>query len=843
MIQNDPTDTSLKKVESPIRFPSAVNIDDLCIEPLSRIIMKIRLAFALLIMSGLLLKAQENTPEGVVKGRVQHASDLTSFVQVNISVWSLPDSSLAGGTVTGSDGSFEIRNLSFGNYKLAVSYVRFKAHQIQFSLSPQSPVFETGNILLSEATETLQGVEVVGARPEVIFQSDKKIINVAQMKQTGATNLVEVLENAPGITTDSEGNILLRGSANYKLLIDGKPSPVAGTSLLRQLPVDMVENIEIMTNPSAKYEAEGEAGIINLVLKKQNTTGFMGQTTLMAGLNHKYMGDIQLNYRKDNFNVFAGLSANYIQTSASGFINRTLFSDTSSTERNSLLDQGIAVNSYNLNAGFDWDLNERNSITVSGRAGKMYNNVDISNKITVGITDAPVSQWLLYLNTLSLDGTFYNPQFNYRHKFDDKGHQLDFDVFTGGFIGDLVQLTHEYPSDLDWNESGGYNTRNQTKTLLNINDTRFKTDYVRPFANGNKIEAGAQVTLFSDGSDYLYQDWEPSTSSWVRNENYSNNLSMTRNILAGYGIWSGQASKISYSVGLRGEYTDQNIDQKTMDEQFDKNYLNLFPSGSASMQLPKDQSIQFSFSRRINRPAGMQLNPFPQFIDNQSIQSGNPDLDPELIQAYEFSYQKQTKIGTLSAQTYYRRVKDVSSISVTLDELNRIVLMPMNAQRSHSTGLELTGNITAAQWLRFMGSTNLYYYILQDPSMPEELANQMFSWNARLNTVFLFSANTRFVVSANYTSPTLMLQGRMGGNFMLNLGLTQSFMKRQATLTLGVRDLLRTGRTVLENQTENLKVVTNILPESPMVTLTFTYNLNNFQQRQQEEQLDLNFIR
>jgi len=795
-----------------------------------------------LICMGLGLKAQENQ-SGKIHGKVIHASDQQAFAQVNVAVLLLPDSSLAGGTVTGDNGSFEVGRLEKGDYLLKITFVGFNPHQSRFSIADQSATVNAGTIALSESTELLSGVEVVGAKPQVIFDGDKKILNVAQVKQTGATTLVEVLENAPGITTDAEGNILLRGSSNYKLLIDGKPSPIAGTSLLKQLPVDMVENIEIMTNPSAKYEAEGDSGIINLVLKKSKAVGFMGQATLMAGWNNKYMGDLQLNYRKNGFNVFGGVSANYIETNADGFINRTIFNDTMSVDRNSLLFQDVAVQSLNINAGFDWDINKKNSISVSARGGKMYNDVTVDNKITVGITDAQPYEWLLYSNTLSLDGTFYNPQFNYRHKFDEQGHQLDFDVFTGGFSGDLIQLTHEYPSDADWNTGAIYNTRNQILTFLDINDSRIKTDYVKPFANGNKLEAGAQLTLYNDGSEFVYQDWDESSEEWKDNPLFSNDIELTRTIYAGYGIWSGKVSKVSYSLGLRGEYTDRNIDQVTLNEQFHRTYMNLFPSGSASLELPKSQSLQFSFSRRINRPGGMQLNPFPQFVDNQTIRTGNPELDPEMVQAYEVSWQKQTKLGSVSAQSYYRRVKDVTSFSMSLDEQNRVVLLPLNAQLSHSTGLELNGNIMAAKWFMFIPSVNLYYYILQDETMSEEVANEILTWNARINNVFVFGPNTRVVVSANYTGPTVMLQGRMGGNFMLNLGLTQTFMQRKATLTLGVRDLLRTGRTVLENTTDNLKVTTNILPESPMVTLTFTYNLNNFQQRAQEEQLDLNFIR
>lgn len=802
------------------------------------------LFLSLLIIAGVLsISSNTLAQTGTIKGTLIHASDDSAFEQVNVALYSLPDSSLITGTATGPDGSFTIGPVATGTYYLIARFVGFTPYNRNITLTADQPSFDAGTIRLVESTQELEGVEVVTAKPEVVYQADKKILNVAQIKQTGATTLVEVLENAPGITTDTEGNVLLRGSSNYRLLIDGRPSPVSGTSLLKQLPVDMVENIEIMTNPSAKYDAEGAAGIINLVLKKQKSAGFMAQATLMAGLNNKYLGDFQANYRKNKYNLFGGISVNSIETLAEGFIERTLYDSLQSVDRYSELFQAVKVQTINGHAGLDYNFNDRNSISLSGRLGKMTNHVDVENEISLGITDDPYTQWLLYSNVLNLDGTFYNPQFNYRHKFDDKGHQIDFDVFTGGFSGILTQEMYEYPSDSLFNPGNNYNTKNQTINDLSTSDTRIKTDYVKPFESGNKIEAGAQVTLFRDYTNFRYQDIDEVTQEWVINPDFSNEFLLKRYIYAGYGIWSGKLSKFSYSLGLRGEYTDRMINQITLDEYDRTGLMSIFPSGSASMELPKDQSLQFSFSRRINRPAGMMLNPFPQYVDNQTIRVGNPDLAPEFIQSYELAYQKQTKLGLVTSQVYYRRVKDVSSFGMTLNESGQVILLPLNANRSHSTGLELTGNIMAAQWLRFMASSNLYYYVLQDESMLDNVANETVSWNARLNSMFMFGANTRFVVSANYTGPTVMLQGRMGGNFLLNLGLTQMFFKRQATLTLGVRDILKTGRTRLENYSEGLTVITEMFPEAPMVTLTFTYNLNNFQQRVEEEQLDLNFIR
>jgi hypothetical protein len=803
---------------------------------------KILLSGLTLLFLALNLAAQ-SSPKGTIRGTVINGSTKEPFAQVNVGLYTMPDTVLVTGIATGNDGTFVLKNLATNRYLLQIKFVGFASFSKEVILEASSPEFDAGVITLNEQAQGLKGVEVVGVKPGIILQGDKKILNVAQLKQTGATTLEEILENAPGITRDAEGNVLLRGSSDYKLLIDGKPAPAAGTSLLKQLPADMVENIEIMTNPSAKYEAEGSAGIINLVLKKQKSAGFNGQATATAGWNNKYIGDWQMGYRKNKINLFAGVSGNYIETNATGFINRTQQGNSGSIDRFSDLIQDIKVKSLNVNAGMDYDINDNNSVSVSGRFGKIYNDVDVVNRITVGITDGPVNQWLLYTNKLRLDGNFYNPQFNFKHNFDSLGQTLDFDVFAGGFDGNLIQEMQENPSDDTWTPANTYNTRDYSTNKLKVSDIRVKADYVKPFAKGDKLEAGFQFNRNSDASDFHYMNWLPSGSTWVDNPTFTNLFELSRNIYAGYGIYSGKVKKITYSIGLRAEYTDQLVDQKTLNQQFDSKYLDLFPSGSGTLELPKAQSLQFSFSRRINRPSGMNLNPFAQFIDNQTVRTGNPQLLPEYIQAYEMTYQKQTKIGMVSAIGYYRGSRNIENFSIIMDSLNRINLMPVNADRSHSMGLELNGNLQAAKWLMLMPNMNLYYYILQDPEMKDEIKNSILTWTARLNTVFLFGPNTRFVVSGNYTGPTVMLQGRQAGSFMLNLGLTQTILDRKATLTLGVRDLLKTSRMRLENYSDGLSVITEFRPESPMVTLTFTYNINNYRQRAQEEQMDLNFIR
>lgn len=784
----------------------------------------------------------QTAPKGRIIGKVMNTSTNEAFEMANIAVVSLPDSALVTGAASSGEGIFEINNLDFGSYMVAVSFVGFDTQSFSIELTASQSSKDMGTISLIESAQEIGGVEIVTAKPEMIYKEGKKILNVDQYKNSGASNLVEVLENAPSITTDTEGNVLLRGSSNYKLLIDGKPAPVTGTNLLRQIPAEMVENIEIITNPSAKYEAEGAAGIINLILKKQSKAGFNSMLTLMAGWKNKYNGDIQFNYRKNKINVYGGLSGTAYQTDVAGDLNRTSLIAGKDYEYNTYLDQGTKIKTGSGNVGLDFDLNDKNTLTLSSNFGPMRFDVGLNNKILRGFTEDGVSEKYLATNTLSLDGFYVNPKLGWLHKFDKDGHEIDFNIFAGTFQGELLQDRNEYLVDGNWNNLQDEWLKTNSSERSDIKDARLKVDYVKPFGE-NKLELGSQLSVYMEENQFVLNNYDFPTENWIKNEGYSNDANLSRNIYAGYGIWSGPLKGLHYSLGLRGEYTDRLITQMTTNEEYAYSKMSLFPSGSLSKSLKGGQQLQFSFSRRINRPNRQFLNPFPQFIDNQTVRAGNPDLKPEFVNSLELNFQQPVKIGSLSVEGYYRQANDLSSQVFTADQQGNMYFTFANANQSHSAGMEFMGNLGFTKWLRLVATGNVYYYALVDDRM-EHVDNTSLQWSSQLTSLFMFSPNSRLTLSGVYTGPTLMLQGRMASTFMLNAGYTQTFLKRAASLTLGVRDMLSTYRIRMETYGEGLQVLTDLRPESPVITLTFTYNLNNYQRKAPDsEAMDLNFIR
>jgi outer membrane receptor protein involved in Fe transport len=351
------------------------------------------------------------------------------------------------------------------------------------------------------------------------------------------------------------------------------------------------------------------------------------------------------------------------------------------------------------------------------------------------------------------------------------------------------------------------------------------------------------MILYEDNGN-AFSNFDPLLGQWVPDAVYSNDFTFSRDVISAYSTWSSKAGKFSYQLGLRGEYTNRSIKQITLDEEYDYRKFSLFPSVHLTRELGKNQQLQASFSRRINRPGRNVLNPFPQYIDNQTIVTGNPEVRPELTGSWELNYQKQVKIGMISLETFYRQSNDLISSVLELDEDGIFYMTSRNSNRSHSAGAEFMVNIQPVNWFRFMTSGSSYYYLLDDESLAADAEESTFTWNMNSNAIFLISPSTRLSLSGMYTGPSINVQGRTSGAFMLNGGFSQSFLGQKLSLSLGFRDILGTYKIKSTSSGDNFTFSSNIIPEQQVVTLTLTYNFNNFQRRMdQQESIDMNFIR
>jgi len=788
------------------------------------------------------LHGQDNQG-GKVYGKVRMASSGEPFQNVTIALYSLPDSALTLGVATDNNGDFEINSLPNNDYILIPSFVGFESKVIRFSITPEGKELNTGDIILAEKTEDLGGVSVTAVRPQIIYRDNKKILSVREFSDAGATTLAEVLENAPSVTLDSEGNVLLRGSSNYTLLIDGKPVPGVGVNMLRQIPPEMVENIEIMTNPSAKYDPDGVTGIINLVLKKQTASGFNGQLSLMAGLGDKYNGDLQLNYRKERYNIYAGVTGTSYNTEINGDIYRRIEDIGGESEISNYLNQLTKIKTIVANLGIDFMPDERNTLSLSGRFGPQNVEAILENQIERTVTDPDLTGNFNFTNMLGVNGGFYMPGLTWEHKFRKEGHKLQMNAFTGGFRGDLTQSMTEEAADSEWQPTGIITDRKNLINDMSINDIRLKVDYELPIEGKGKIEAGYQYRLMLEDNNHLLENYDFDLGEWIEDPLFTNNLTLSDNIQALYSTWGASLGIFNYQIGLRAEFNDRNIEQHATNDSYNYTRFSLFPSGNISMTIKEKMQLQLSYSRRINRPNRNQLNPFPQYADNQLIVQGNPDLKPEFIDSFEFGFQDQVKIGFLSAEAYYRRVSGLITNTITPGSNGVMNQQFTNANRSHSAGSELMANIQPIAWMRIIASGNIYYYYLDDEMIYEENDNSSMVWTTNFSSIFLPTKTTRISLSAIYNGPSINLQGKQKATYMINMGIRQELFKRKASLALSVRDIFATFKFENELLGEDYSTIVSMKPESRVATLTFTYNFNNYRQRAQDESMDLNFIR
>jgi outer membrane receptor protein involved in Fe transport len=780
---------------------------------------------------------------GEVTGIVINEAGMVPFSNVTVAIYSLPDSSITRGVATDSNGYFKIDNLPEGDYNLVITFIGYKSRSIRFALSEGQNTLDVGEIILSESAEDIGSVNVVAIKPQIIYRDNKKILNVSEFQNAGASTLTEVLENAPSVTLDSEGNVLLRGSGNFTLLIDGKPVPGAGVNILKQIPAEMVEDVEIMTNPSAKYDPDGVAGIINLVLKKQTEAGINGQIALMAGLREKYNSDIQINYRKGKVNLFTGLSATSYKTEVNGTISReTVDGPDINTVANDL-SQSTKIGTIMGNTGIDYTINDRNSLTLSARYGPQRVNAIMENNIFREDPDPGLSGNFLFNNEINLSGFMYAPNIAWDHKFKSEGEKIQINIFTGGFRGSLKQEITEEAADINWNGTDVITDNKRLENEMFIDDIRTKADYEKQFGEKGKIEIGYQYRVLFEKNNHQLQNYEIATGNWVTDDSYTNNFILNRDIHSIYSTWGSTKGKYSYQIGLRGEYTHREVKQETGGEVFPYSKFNIFPSANISKKVSEKTQMQISYSRRINRPSRNQLNPFEQYADNQLLIRGNPNLNPEFIDSYEFSLQNQVKIGSLSAEAYYRRVNNVINNFLSPGEDGIIYQEFINSNRSHTAGAEFMANIQPVGWLRIISSANIYYYLMDDKDIYSGNDIESFEWNGNLTAVFLPTKTTRMTVAGIYNGPSISLQGTTFASYMVNLGLRQEILKSKASLSLGVRDLFASF--VIQNRLmgEDFSVTTKMRPETRVVTLTFAYNLNNYRRRSDAEDMELNFIR
>ncbi len=727
------------------------------------------------------------------------------------------------GGITDAKGNFNLEVFP-GQYTISIEYIGFDKINIENKVLRENE--DLGRIELEIAAETLQEVELVGERTEVEIRLDKRIYNVGKDITVRGGSVADVLDNVPSVSVDVEGNIALRGNENVRILINGKPSGLVGLSGpqgLRSLPAESIEKVEVVTSPSARYEASGTAGILNIILKKEELEGFNGSFILNGGFPTTYGGNATLNWRTKKLNLFSTTSLRNSESRGGGIFESENFNPVRFVNEDR--DYQRFRNSIFFNLGAEYFFNDKTSLTVSGFVRKSNNESNNTTEIeNLNASGLVIDRFGRYQFEEEVDNS---QQFtaNFTKKFDDKGHELIIEFQT--------EASGEDESDLAENTS----TFNQeSETLEDQSRTLLQMDYVWPVNENTQFELGYRGNFSTQETEYNVFDLLE--SGRTPNVQLTNFLGFTQNVNAAYTQFGQKIEQFSYLMGLRMEKTHIEIDQRTSNIYKEKDYTDWFPTLNLSFEFSEKENITLGYSRRIRRPRSWSLNPFRSLTSLTFFREGNPDLDPSYSNLYDLGYLKRWDKFTFIGSIYYQKATQVIEriteapgelVVVSEDplvELPQFRSTSINLSENARTGTEFTLTYTPKRRVRISGNFNIFNSETIGSYKGVALDREIISWFARLNSSFPipFGINTQF--NGFYFGPRANAQTESKGVVTFSGALNKPLFNDKATLSFRVSDILNSSKRKSTTETADFRNYTEFQWRQPTYIFTFTYRIN-----------------
>jgi outer membrane receptor protein involved in Fe transport len=799
----------------------------------------LRYLLTLFVCANLLLHAQHSPTNAgkIISGVVLDSATTVALPFANITLHSKSDSSFITGVSSDVQGEFELSNISDGEYYLKISFVGYNTKFVpNLNLSSRTQKIELGKISLSKITYQLDEAEVVGEKVNEELHLDKKVINVSQNLNVQGGTALDVLQNQPSVRVDPDGTVYLRGSSNFTIYVNGKPYPLQGSDALKQISANTIENIELITNPSSRYDAEGSAGIININLKAQKDYSLSGLVNLNSGTGDKYNGDFTVNYNYNKLSMNGGLD-----------YRNNMFTNKQEITRNSVLTNFSQLNrtdvdvrnkreQYSLRSGIDYAFNQQSSLGLSFSVGA----VDINGGLSTNVLkqQSNNSEYTFVKNKMNIPVKYFNSSLNYQYKFQPDINDLYFEATYNYVDIPNDQITEEFSSDENFNTIADLISRVSYYNSSRRNEGRAKLNYKHKLSEVTTIETGLQSNYSFRNLNAVNKIFDKNLNDYVIDNKLTNQFDLRNNVYAGFISFTSQFAEFNYMLGLRGEYMDRLLEQKTLDESFKFDKMDFFPSVNVSRKID-DHQLQISYSRRINRPNENILNPFPFFSDPNITVSGNPKLKPEYTDAIEFNYQKMFGGVFFSTQTYYRKSKDSFTQTFSTDSTGKLNIIFNNYGNSDVYGAELSSSFSVAEIFRFDPSVNLFQTHLDGLVDGKSIVKDFFNWSARMNATVNLSADTRFMISGNYMK-FVDAQSESEPFMQVSASLRQEFFNKAISLTLQARNLFKASDMKFTTTGSNFNGKAFIRPESPVFSLMFSYNFNNFKRTQrQNDNIDI----
>ncbi|TVQ45641.1 MAG: TonB-dependent receptor [Saprospirales bacterium] len=776
-----------------------------------------------------------------VSGQLMEATESHYIEFANISFLDLQDSSLVTGISSGLDGEFNAQ-VQPGEYLIRVTFLGYET--VWKTIEINEGVNDLGIVHMRESAEVLNEVSVEAAALMFRTEIDKRVYDVQNTISASGGSAVQLLETLPSIQIDDEGQINLRGSSNILIYINGQPTNLSADdteSILEQFPADAIKSVEVITNPSARFDAEGVGGIINLILNESDLRGLNGQINASIGTGNKYSAGFNLNYRANGFNFALGYNYQNNQRWEYSESNRESFRGNISP----ILDQ-----EYNTT---NWDESHliRPSIEYQFKGGS---RLQLSSSINHRARDR---ERTYQIRSLSLDRSIDS---SYVRLLEEDQSRLNWDIGTS-FSTSFGRENHNFSvqlrfsdSDQDRIEYFDQEFRNSDDEIVldkrelqtyerPLNDQLylFQVDYERPLGVFN-FEAGWKSTLNSQFREQIFEEFDFGDNKWENNPGISNQFEFEEAVHAAYAIIGGQNGKWGYQAGLRAEYTNTESFQPKIDSVHTNNYFDLFPSFFITYEPAPNTVFQASYSRRISRPNMWRLMPFINAQDLLNLRLGNPYLDPQYTDNYELSFDKMWEDFFLTASLFHRDARNTFTRVYQLFEDRSSVVTWQNADTRKSTGLEVVKQWFPERNTDLSLTSSLFYSEVIGQNNGERYSNSRLSWtlNMMLNTRIRDWFNLQVV--ANYRGPIVLPQGSIDPRYSMNIGVRRDFFNRNATVSLSLSDALKTRNFTLNTESSDFNQRRYFERESRILTLSLTYRFRGYQERSDRRQAEINGV-
>jgi ferric enterobactin receptor len=763
-----------------------------------------------------------------VTGRITDIQNNRPLEYTSVRLFNSADNSFVNGGITDETGRFAVE-IPAGSYYALSEFIGYKPQKTSgIVLNAANSPLNLGDIKLAASARTLDEITVQAEKSTMELALDKKIFNVGKDLANAGGTAVDILTNIPSVAVDVEGNVSLRGSGNVRILIDGKPSglvSIKGGAGLQQLQGNIIERVEIITNPSARYEAEGMAGIINIVLKKERKEGFNGSFDLIAGQPTNFGVAANVNYRRKNLNFFINYTVSFRNTPGRNTLYQELYRNDSTFISEKSMTSKLKGQNNSARGGLDYYFNAKNVLTAAYTYrisnGKRFSNIDYNDYLTnLGNLQGRTNR--------TQDETEKEPNseyaLTYKKTFDRKGREFTADVRYLDNWEDSDQFYGQQSYNKDGSKSSVPFLYQRAVNFETEKQLLFQADYVHPFAKDGKMEAGARSSSRDMTNDYAVT--QETDAGWISVPGLTNDFLYNERINAAYGIIGNKTGKLSYQAGLRAEWTGVTTTLRQTNEINKRNYANLFPSVHVTYDLAKQNALQLSFSRRVRRPQYNDLTPFATYSDNRNYWSGNPDLNPEFTNAFEMGHIKYLEKGSISSSLYYRHTNGKIISIKTVEANGNSFTRPENLGTEDAYGAEFTSSNSLYSWWKLDGSFNFFRSVIDGTKVDQRYKSDTYSWFVRTTSRFTLWKSADLQLRGNYEAPQKTPQGRRKAMATLDLAASRDILKGKGTLTLSVLDVFnsRRYRSVVEGV--NFYSVSNSQGRLRQANLTLNYRLH-----------------